>query len=93
MGSVLVALVLLLNALAASPKLHELVHADAGQAAHQCATTMFAHGQMDAAGLLVLIEAPSAVAEIFPSPPVSLSSAAAETLPPGRAPPVASFPS
>ena len=89
----LVGAVLLLNALAASPELHELVHADAGQTAHQCATTMFAHGQVDAAGVSAVAEVPPVAAEFFPSPPVSVSNIAAETLPPGRAPPLASFPS
>ena len=36
LGSLLVALVLLLNALAASPTLHELFHADASEAQHLC---------------------------------------------------------
>ena len=83
----------MLNTLAASPELHELLHADAGQAAHQCAITMFAHGQVDAAGVAMAVEAPFAAADFFPSPASPVSSAAIEMLPPGRAPPVASFPS
>ena len=45
----LAALVLLLNLLAASPSLHERFHSDAGHAEHQCAVTLFAHGQVDSA--------------------------------------------
>jgi hypothetical protein len=44
LGSLLVGCVLLLNALAASPKLHVWFHVDAGQPGHQCAVTLFAHG-------------------------------------------------
>ncbi len=33
---------------AASPALHELLHADAKDAQHHCVVTSFAHGQVDA---------------------------------------------
>jgi hypothetical protein len=90
LGSLLVGVVLLLNALAASPKLHELFHADAGKAQHHCAVTLFAHGQVDAADAAVAIAVPSIADDfLFPSL-VSVFSAAPEILPPGRAPPVSS---
>ncbi len=81
-------LMLCLLALAASPKLHELIHKDAGRADHQCAVTLFAHGQVDAVDFSVAVAGPFCAAEFFPSPPVSIFSSAFEMLPPGRAPPV-----
>jgi hypothetical protein len=88
LGGLLVGCVLLLNALAASPSLHEWVHTDAGQTDHQCAVTLFAHGQMDASFAIVAVMVPSSPADFFPQPSVSVSSAIVETLPPGRGPPV-----
>ena len=90
LGGLLVGLVLLLNALTSSPQLHELLHADAGQAEHLCAVTLFAHGQVDAADAAVVACLPSVAIEFFPQPSVLVLSLAAETLPPGRAPPAAS---
>ena len=89
-SGLLVALVLLLNALAASPQLHEIFHTDHSKADHLCAVTMFAHGQMDAADAAVTAGLPSAGFDFSPPPPVMVFSLAAETLPPGRAPPVSS---
>ena len=86
-------MVLSLGVLAGSATLHRSIHPDADAAQHQCAVTMFAHGQVDAAGVAVAVETPSVVAEFFPSPPIFVFSTVAETLPPGRAPPVAPFPS
>jgi hypothetical protein len=88
LGSLLVGCVLLLNALAASPTLHEWVHTDAGQTEHQCAVTLFAHGQMDASVAVAAAAVPSSPADFFPQPSVSVSSTIVETLPPGRGPPV-----
>jgi hypothetical protein len=90
LDSLLVSLVLLLNALTASPRLHELLHADASQSAHQCAATMFAHGHVDAADVEVMLNVPLLAAEFIPASHISVFSLAAENLPPGRAPPVAS---
>jgi hypothetical protein len=87
-GGLLVAFVLLLNAMAALPALHEFFHADADKADHQCAMTLFAHGQMDAADVAVAAIVPPVVAEYFSIPATLVLSSAAETLPPGRAPPV-----
>ena len=89
-SGLLVALVLLLNALAASPQLHEIFHTDHGKADHLCAVTMFAHGQVDAADAAVTAGLPSAGIDFSPPPPVLVFSLVAETLPPGRAPPVSS---
>lgn len=43
----LVGVVFVLGALAVSPELHERLHPDAGEHGHQCAVTLFAHGQVD----------------------------------------------
>jgi hypothetical protein len=86
-GGLLVAFVLLLNAMAALPALHEFFHADAGRADHQCAVTFFAQGQMDAADVAVAAIVPPVVVELFSIPATLVFSSAVETLPPGRAPP------
>jgi len=39
-------LVLFVSLLASSPGLHQAVHADADSPNHQCAVTLFAHGQL-----------------------------------------------
>ncbi|MEI7807979.1 MAG: hypothetical protein WCJ07_05795 [Verrucomicrobiota bacterium] len=83
-------LVLLLNALAAAPTLHELFHADAGETQHLCGVTLFAQGQVDAADAVVAAGLPPVDIEFPTSFPVSVFSIAKETLPPGRAPPVSS---
>ena len=46
-ATLLALLVLALNALAASPALHERLHHDAHECGHQCAITLFAHGQVE----------------------------------------------
>ena len=86
-ASLLVCLVLLLDAMAASPALHELIHSDATRADHQCAVTVFAHGQVDSAIVDVVAVVPVAPAEFLPTRYVSIISASVDTLPPGRAPP------
>jgi hypothetical protein len=90
LGGLLVALVLFLNLLAASPKLHESFHADAGRSQHHCAVTLFAHGQVDAADVAVVADIPCATVEFLPSVPASIARTISENLPPGRAPPVSS---
>jgi hypothetical protein len=88
-GSLLVGLVLLLNAMAASPELHELIHADAGHADHQCAVTLFGHGQIDSS---VVAMVPAAATASFPICfrfEIFAFAPAIENLPAGRAPPAA----
>jgi hypothetical protein len=91
-GVLSILLVLLLNLLAASPTLHEKIHADAGHAEHQCVVTLFAHGQVDAANVDVPVCAPLHFVTTVTFADLSVFSPAIENLPAGRAPPVSSFP-
>jgi len=84
----LIAFVLLLNMLAASPSLHEWFHTDAGQAEHQCAVTLFAHGHMDSATVEVSAAVTAVLIEATPQILFSVFTSAIENLPAGRAPPV-----
>ncbi|MEY4916668.1 MAG: hypothetical protein RL616_581 [Verrucomicrobiota bacterium] len=88
-ASLLAGLVLLLNLLAVSPALHELIHSDAGSAAHQCAVTMFAHGQVDSVSVEISVATPVLSAAATPQIGFSVFAPAIENLPAGRAPPVA----
>jgi hypothetical protein len=81
-------IVLLLNAMAASPALHERFHSDAGHAQHQCAVTLFAHGQMDSGSVDVPVVAPLSFVETTATVEFSVFSPVIENLPAGRAPPV-----
>ena len=87
-ASLLVCLILLLDAMAASPTLHELIHKDAGKADHDCAVTMFAHGKVDSVSVEISPVMPSAAV----APPcltgISVFAPAIENLPAGRAPPL-----
>jgi hypothetical protein len=58
----LCAMVLFLAALAASPSLHEWLHHDANEPDHECAVTLFAHGQVDATTIVPLM---AVVAALF----------------------------
>jgi hypothetical protein len=89
-ASLLVGLVLLLDAMAACPSLHELIHHDANQTGHQCAVTMFAHGKVDSVSVEVAAAPPTTTFEFLPLTCISVFSTLVETLPPGRAPPAAS---
>jgi hypothetical protein len=80
----------LLNAMTASPSLHEWLHADAAQHSHQCAVTLFAHGKMDLAGVQVAVIATSAPVEKLAVADFSCFAPAIKNLPAGRAPPVSS---
>lgn len=86
-AALLVALVLLLDAMVACPALHELLHADADQAGHECAVTMFIHGQVDSAVVLVAAILPATPIEFSPPTATALFHARADALPPGRGPP------
>ena len=87
-SGLLVAVVLLLNAMAASPALHELIHHDADQPGHECAVTMFAHGKVDTSTVDISVVTPATSIEIVPPVIFSVFAPAIENLPPGRGPPV-----
>ncbi len=91
MAASLIGLVLLLGVMAASPALHKLVHNDAGKADHECAITMFAHGQVDSVAGDVPAATPTTFIETSLPAELSVFSAAIENLPSGRAPPAVSF--
>ena len=83
----LVGLILLLNAMAACPALHEMIHKDADKADHQCAVTMFAHGKVDSATCEVPAVLPIVWIETTPQIEFSFFSSAIQNLPQDRAPP------
>ena len=87
-ASLLVCLVLLLDAMAACPALHELIHKDADSDEHHCAVTMFAHGQVDSATVQVSAVTPTVSVETVPQIVFSIFAPAIENLPAGRGPPV-----
>lgn len=84
----LIGVVLLLGAMAAAPALHELIHQDANEPGHQCAVSLFAHGQVDSPVMEGAAIVPIAPVEFLPLASVSAFNALVETLPPGRGPPV-----
>ena len=86
-------LVLLLAAMAVCPELHELVHQDAAEPGHECAVTMFLHGQVDSAVVAVATIVPVNLIELPPVHSTTVFSAPLELLPPGRGPPAFLLPS
>ena len=44
---------LMVQAMAAAPALHELVHSDSANPAHQCVVTLFVHGQVHCSSVAV----------------------------------------
>jgi hypothetical protein len=87
-GALLIFLVLLLNLLAAAPSLHRLIHADADDADHQCAVTMFAHAQVDTVSVDVPVAVSLTAIETVPVIDFSAFSPFIENLPGERGPPV-----
>ena len=81
-------LVLVLNAMAACPALHELIHKDADSDEHHCAVTLFAHGQVDSVTADVSVATPPTFLQATPQIILSAFAPAIENLPAGRAPPV-----
>jgi hypothetical protein len=90
LAAVLVGVVLLLDAMAACPALHEAIHHDAGKPDHECAVTMFAHGKVDSPVCEVIVLPPTSAVEINLQHPISIFSPVIADLPPGRAPPAVS---
>jgi len=80
-------LFLFLVTLAASPALHQAIHADAGHSDHHCAITVLAQSQLESPPTVTfLLIAAKEVANTLPVP-LSVPGGGAELLPPGRAPP------
>lgn len=88
LGLLLIFFVLVLNLLAASPALHQSLHHDSNHAEHQCAVTLFAHGNVESATVDVALTVPLTFADSSPLIQFSIFSPAIENLPAGRAPPV-----
>jgi hypothetical protein len=64
LAALLLSLIVVLQILAAVPALHSLVHDDANSPNHECAVTMFLHGQVDASASTVeIVLAPSIAVE------------------------------
>ena len=85
----LIALVLFLSLLGASPAMHKCLHADADRADHECVVTLFTHGQVDAVsiaplvtGLVLLVGVLTLLSETFQIPLANYRFSR------GRAPPV-----
>lgn len=87
-GCLLVCLILLLDAMAVCPALHELLHKDAAQPGHECAVTIFTHGKVDTATVDVPVFVTTIALGAMPPIEFSVFSTSVEYLPPGRAPPV-----
>ena len=83
----LVGIVLLLDAMAACPELHEMIHHDAGKEGHDCAVTMFAQGKASLVTCEIIIPPPTVSVEIDKPFIISVFRPAIENLPQGRAPP------
>jgi hypothetical protein len=88
----LVAVVALMLTLAANESLHKLLHADAGNASHTCAVTLFAHGQVDSTTVEISVSLPQCAIEITAPLVVSVFASVIENLPAGRAPPASVSP-
>jgi len=84
----LAGMILLLDAMAACPALHELIHKDADEADHHCAVTVFAQGKVDSVTCEVPAVVPATWIEIVPRIEFSVFCTAMAFLPDGRAPPV-----
>ena len=87
LAALLVGLVLLIDAMAACPALHEMIHKDADEADHHCAVTMFAQGKVESATCEIIIPEPTVLIETVQYFTFSIFSPAIENLPQGRAPP------
>ncbi len=92
LAALLVGVVLLLDAMAACPALHKMIHKDAGKEDHDCAVMMFAHGKVESASVEVPVAITTVPVEATPQIYFSFASTAIENLPLGRAPPAVSSP-
>ena len=74
-------------AMAASETLHKFFHEDADQPGHDCAVTLFAHGQVETSPVDVPVPPPNTGVATTPQPVPAIFDAPAQQLPPGRGPP------
>ena len=86
-SALLLGLLLSLQALAVFPALHALVHPDAGDADHECAVTLFSHGQVDASTAAPAVFRAPASLIFSQSPPKIIFVSADIRLLPSRGPP------
>ncbi len=80
-------LFLAVQAMAASPALHALVHSDSTDPSHQCAVTLFLHGQVHSSSAAI---APARSAPVFAAEPLVCAAIFASSdvrLLPSRGPP------
>jgi hypothetical protein len=81
------AVFLLLEAMEIFPALHLFIHSDAGDPDHECAVTLFTHGQVHGADAAVPILRPEPVVVFSQSRPEVLFVSTDVRLLPGRGPP------
>ena len=67
--------------------MHKWFHPDAGKEDHQCAVTLFAHGQVDSPVVELAAIIPVFPVDFFPLTSKTILNALVATLPPGRGPP------
>ena len=86
-SALLLGLFLSLQAMAVLPALHALVHHDASEPGHECAVTLFSHGQVDASTTTVPVVCAPAPLVFSQSPPGIIFVSTDVRLLPGRGPP------
>jgi hypothetical protein len=84
-------LFLALYSMAAIPALHERVHGDASDPAHQCAVTFFSHGQVHCASTAVECRQPAPLLLSNEPAPAPVFLSADVRLLPSRGPPASSL--
>jgi hypothetical protein len=89
-SALLLCLFLSLQAMAVFPALHALVHPDACDPDHECAVTLFSHGQVDASPAAAPVFCAPARLVFRQSPPDVIFVSADIRLLPSRGPPASS---
>jgi hypothetical protein len=88
-AAVMIFLVLLCGTLASNPSLHHLIHKDADAKDHECAVSLFAHGQVNLAGVVPVVSVPFVPFAVFTFSFTDLIPDSRDYfLLPGRAPPI-----
>jgi hypothetical protein len=88
LSTLLLLQMLFLLVLVACPALHHALHHDSNSSEHQCAVTLFAHGQADMSAVAAAAVIPVVPVAFLPLTSASVFNALVATLPPGRGPPV-----